>query len=56
LIVSVPGSRKAEAVKRTLENAISTDCPSTLLQTHPDVTIYLDVNSAAALSDVYVSQ
>jgi len=56
LIVSVPGSRKAEAVKRTLENAISTDCPSTLLQTHPDVTIYLDVDSAAALSNVYVSQ
>ena len=56
LIVSVPGSRKAEAVRRTLEDPIATDCPSTLLQTHPDVTIYLDVNSAAALSNVYVSQ
>jgi len=56
LIVSVPGSRKATAVRRTLEDPISTDCPSTLLRTHPDVTLYLDVDSAAALSDVHVSK
>lgn len=56
LIVSVPGSRKATAVRRTLEDTISTDCPSTLLRTHPDVTLYLDVDSAAALSDAYLSQ
>ena len=46
LIVSVPGHRKAEAVRRTLEEPISADCPSTLLRTHPDVTIYLDADSA----------
>jgi glucosamine-6-phosphate deaminase len=46
LIVSVPGRRKAEAVRRTLEEPISADCPSTLLRTHPDVTIYLDADSA----------
>jgi glucosamine-6-phosphate deaminase len=50
LIVSVPGSRKAEAVRRTLEEPIATACPSTLLRTHPDVTIYLDVDSAAELN------
>lgn len=52
LIVSVPGSRKAQAVRRTLEEPLATDCPSTLLRTHPDVTIYLDVDSAAELNGV----
>ena len=52
LIVSVPGSRKAEAVRRTLSEPITTSCPSTLLRTHPDVTIYLDTDSAAELKSV----
>ena len=55
LIVSVPGSRKATAIRRTLEDPISTSCPSTILRTHPDVTIYLDADSAAGLSDAWVS-
>jgi glucosamine-6-phosphate deaminase len=50
LIVSVPGASKAEAVRRTLEDPIATSCPSTLLRDHPDVTIYLDVDSAAELN------
>lgn len=50
LIVSVPGASKAEAVRRTLEEPIATNCPSTLLRDHPDVTIYLDVDSAAELN------
>jgi glucosamine-6-phosphate deaminase len=50
LIVSVPGPRKAQAMRRTLHDPISTDCPSTLLRTHPDATLYLDTDSAAALS------
>jgi glucosamine-6-phosphate deaminase len=49
LIVSVPGSRKAGIVKRTLSEAISTNCPATILRTHPDVTVYLDRESAAEL-------
>ncbi len=53
LIVSVPGARKAKAVRRTLQEAISTNCPSTLLRTHPDVTIYLDTDSAAELTGLY---
>jgi glucosamine-6-phosphate deaminase len=53
LIVSVPGARKAEAVRRTLQEAISTNCPSTLLRTHPDVTIYLDTDSASELTGLY---
>jgi glucosamine-6-phosphate deaminase len=54
LIVSVPGSRKAQAIRRTLQDPITTDCPSTLLRTHPDVTIYLDTDSAAELNSVSV--
>jgi glucosamine-6-phosphate deaminase len=49
LIVSVPGSRKAAIMRRTLEEAISTLCPATILRTHPDVTVYLDQESAAEL-------
>ena len=52
LIVSVPGSRKAEAVRRTLYDPITTACPSTILRTHPDVTVYLDTDSAAELNTV----
>ncbi len=54
LIVSVPGSRKAEAVRRTVEEPIATPCPSTLLRTHPHVPIYLDVDSAAELNLVFL--
>jgi glucosamine-6-phosphate deaminase len=49
LIVSVPGTRKAKVVRRTLEEPISTACPATILRTHPGVTIYLDQDSAAEL-------
>jgi glucosamine-6-phosphate deaminase len=49
LIVSVPGSRKAKIVDRTLREPISTDCPATILRTHPDATVYLDEESAAEL-------
>jgi len=49
LIASVPGSRKAEIVKRTLHGTISTASPATILRTHPDATIYLDEESASEL-------
>jgi glucosamine-6-phosphate deaminase len=52
LIASVPGPRKAAIVRRTLEDSISTACPSTLLRTHPDATVYLDAESAAQSMDV----
>ncbi len=49
LIVSVPGRRKAEIMRRTIEERISTACPATILRTHPDVTVYLDEDSSAEL-------
>jgi glucosamine-6-phosphate deaminase len=49
LIVSVPGVRKAAIIRRTLAEAISTNCPATILRTHPNVTVYLDEESASEL-------
>jgi glucosamine-6-phosphate deaminase len=56
LIVSVPGSRKAAIMRRVLEGPISTECPASILHTHPDVTIYLDVDSAAELDQVTIAR
>jgi glucosamine-6-phosphate deaminase len=55
LIVSVPGKRKAEIVRRALTEPISTNCPATILRTHPDVTLYLDQESAHELDALMVS-
>jgi glucosamine-6-phosphate deaminase len=49
LIASVPGERKAAIVRRTIREEISTACPATILRTHPDVTMFLDQESAAGL-------
>jgi glucosamine-6-phosphate deaminase len=50
IIVAVPDTRKARAVKACLEGDISPMVPASILRTHPDVTIYLDTDSAALLS------
>lgn len=49
LIVTVPGTRKAHIVYRSLSEPISTRCPATILRTHPNATLYLDRESAAEL-------
>jgi glucosamine-6-phosphate deaminase len=49
LSIHVPGSRKAPAVRATLQDAIATTCPATQLRNHPDATLYLDRESAALL-------
>jgi glucosamine-6-phosphate deaminase len=50
LIASVPGPRKAEIMRRVVEEPISPTCPATILRTHPDATVYLDADSAAQLN------
>ncbi len=50
IIVTVPDTRKARAVKACLEGDISPMMPASILRTHPNVTIYLDTDSAALLS------
>lgn len=56
LIVSVPGRRKAKIVRSTLEGPLSTGCPATILRTHPNVTMYLDPESADELDEVLAAQ
>jgi glucosamine-6-phosphate deaminase len=56
LIASVPGIRKAKIVRRALEEPVSTACPATILRTHPDVTIYLDRESASELDEASILQ
>jgi glucosamine-6-phosphate deaminase len=50
IICSVPDSRKAKAVKNTLELEVSNLYPASILQQHADCQFYLDRNSAALLS------
>lgn len=49
LIASVPGKRKAASVRHALRDPISVRCPATILRTHPDVTLFLDEESASEL-------
>ena len=55
LIASVPGPRKAAIVRRALEEPVTTDCPATLLRTHPNATVYLDRESSAEVQDLLQS-
>jgi glucosamine-6-phosphate deaminase len=45
LFCMVPGSTKNRAVQETLNSEISEKCPSTILRTHDDCTLYLDQDS-----------
>ncbi len=46
LIVSVPGERKAEAVRRTRQDPITPACPATLLRRHSGARLFLDAAAA----------
>lgn len=52
LVLSVPGKRKSTSVRRTLQSSISPACPATILRTHPNVTLFLDEESASELNPV----
>jgi glucosamine-6-phosphate deaminase len=45
----VPGSRKAEAVKNTLQQDIIEEYPSTILRQHPNAILFLDKASSALI-------
>jgi glucosamine-6-phosphate deaminase len=42
LFCVVPGSSKAEAVYNTLNGPVTTTCPASILQTHPNCRFYFD--------------
>lgn len=45
----VPDARKAKAVRDALLGPVSTECPASILRTHPNVTLFLDQDSASLL-------
>ena len=51
IIGVVPDARKAVAVKACVEGPVSPMAPASILQTHPNTTLYLDHDSATLLTD-----
>ncbi|HLK34804.1 MAG TPA: glucosamine-6-phosphate deaminase [Terriglobales bacterium] len=51
IVVVVPEARKATAVKATLEGAITPMVPASILRTHPNISLYLDQDSASLLGE-----
>lgn len=49
VILNVPGSNKADAVRRSVEGPVTPDCPASILQRHANATLFVDVDSAALL-------
>jgi len=49
IICSVPDQRKAVAVKNAVKGPVTNDVPASILQNHPNVTLYLDPPSASLL-------
>lgn len=45
----VPGKTKTEAVTRTVNEKISTDCPATIMRNHENAILYTDSDSARNL-------
>lgn len=52
IICSVPDTRKAIAVKNTLEQPVSNVIPASILQLHPECAFYLDLASASQLDEL----
>lgn len=48
-ICCVPEQRKSQAVYRALFGEISTECPASIVRTHPNAKVYLDRDSASIL-------
>lgn len=50
ILAIVPDTRKAKAIEACFNDGISPNAPSSILQKHPNATIYLDTESASLLS------
>jgi len=47
IVSCVPFAVKAQAIKDTLENQLTNRVPATMLKNHPNITLYLDKESAS---------
>ena len=56
IICVVPDARKAQAVMRCFEEEISPMAPASILRTHPNITAFLDIDSARLLSREFISR
>jgi glucosamine-6-phosphate deaminase len=52
LVISALGPHKANSVRCALTEAVSTNCPASILRTHPNAALYLDHESASELSEL----
>jgi glucosamine-6-phosphate deaminase len=55
ILAVVPGPRKAAAIKACFDGPISPMAPSSILRSHPNATVYLDLQSSALLSSATLS-
>ncbi|NLW56949.1 MAG: glucosamine-6-phosphate deaminase [Firmicutes bacterium] len=51
ILLLANGLRKAPAIKETVSGFITTKCPASLLQVHPDMTLILDREAASLLKN-----
>ena len=52
IILMAWGEDKANAVKNVVENAADLNYPASFLQTHPDITCYVDETAASLMTRV----
>ena len=55
IVCIVPEARKAEAVRNCFENEVSPQFPASILRTHDNTIVYLDVESASLLDPNQIS-
>lgn len=53
ILSCIPHKTKATAIKNTIERDITNMIPATILKTHPDWHLYLDLDSASMLEKTY---
>lgn len=56
IICVAPDARKAQAVKDCFAGEMSPLAPASILRTHPNTTVFLDVNSATLLDPKLISE
>jgi len=54
LLLIASGESKSEAIKNALEGpSFSLDCPASLIQLHPNVTVIIDKSAASKLNQKF---
>jgi glucosamine-6-phosphate deaminase len=50
LFAIAPGPAKRQAIKNTVQGPVSTSCPASILRTHPNAHLFIDVVAAEFLN------